>query len=1054
MKIMKKLSIRNLALLLSIVLLMGVFAPMTFAEGQDESVAIVLEESDSQKTEGCNEDSSVEDLLNIEVSTPDLPEAEATIPDSEKIYTEDIAQSTEGDLSIEQLADRILPIEDTPEIVSAEAIEENNHVNRLWAQEPDLCTVMFQNRDGSKTAYFYPNPVKYIDEDGIIRDKRSDVTSLIDNPLYREDYAYVSASNDIKTYFPKTLSDSKGIVLAAEGVKIEMSPISGKDTNLTTDAAQEAMSAAASKSMSEISRNRPKDIVTFNAVFGTDTEVQYTPIFNGFKEDIILNRYTGINKFSFLVKTNGLGLVKNEFGEYCFINPLTGEQKATLGNIFVFDSREADDDYDQTEYSHHYQIDILEIDQEYVVTIVIDVEYLICEDTVYPVIIDPTVTISSNGYLGNIQDSILWYNYTAASVGNKEQLFAGFYGQASYGYLGCGRPLIKFPGLSIITDASSINSATLSLYSLESRSAANVSAYIMGQYWTENTSVCTSTLWNGYTGSYLSKQNGFSANTSYNFPITTAVQAWKNGSYGGWSGNYGVMLIADNESDVNKRACFASAQSSGGSSYWPKLVVDYNTPVQLPVPSVSPASLTLIVGQTYTITATFNPSNAVTGTCRYSWSSSILSINSCVKSGNVVTCSVTAIASGTGSVSFWCDNNPTAVATCAVTVNAVAPTQNTRITSGEIYFIDLFSGTNVYLDVIGASTNPGTRLCIWNTSNPGLHQKFKITWVSGKGYRLTPQHATSMAVTVDNSNQLVVDTYNSSNFRHFWYIRINYDDSFTFINISTGGEMRTTSTSSGSYVDVNNNSGGFWKWRIFKYKSTVNNRFDDGYSVRYGEARADSITAIDGYMRTISNRYLELLGLWVTRNNVSYFGSAIDTCKGTTVSCSTLGTSCGHSNTTCNVNVLCSHSGTIHTDRNNVISNFSSNVTGSNTITNAYWSGHHITSLNSDGTTAHNRSCSSGTNIFMLEISQVADRLIDSQGILMHELNHQYGGVDHYHELDASGNCKFASICSICGTNPRPRSCVMRQSRQDITLSTIICTDCIADIQTHLNNHH
>ena len=37
--------------------------------------------------------------------------------------------------------------------VSAAEIEERGHVNRLWEQEEDLNTVIFQNRDGTKTMY-------------------------------------------------------------------------------------------------------------------------------------------------------------------------------------------------------------------------------------------------------------------------------------------------------------------------------------------------------------------------------------------------------------------------------------------------------------------------------------------------------------------------------------------------------------------------------------------------------------------------------------------------------------------------------------------------------------------------------------------------------------------------------------------------------------------------------------------------------------------------------------------------------------------------------------
>jgi len=75
----------------------------------------------------------------------------------------------------------------------------------------------------------------------------------------------------------------------------------------------------------------------------------------------------------------------------------------------------------------------------------------------------------------------------------------------------------------------------------------------------------------------------------------------------------------------------------------------------------------------------------------------------------------------------------------------------------------------------------------------------------------------------------------------------------------------------------------------------------------------------------------------------------------------------------------------------------------------------------------------------------------------MHELNHQFGARDHYHELADEGDetsCKFKDICSYCGTNPRPATCIMCNSRISITNEDVICDECKNDIIDHLENHH
>lgn len=65
-----------------------------------------------------------------------------------------------GDLPWEQLGTATLAASDIPACISPALAEARGHVNRLYLQEPDDYTVMFQNRDGSKTIYVFSYPVK------------------------------------------------------------------------------------------------------------------------------------------------------------------------------------------------------------------------------------------------------------------------------------------------------------------------------------------------------------------------------------------------------------------------------------------------------------------------------------------------------------------------------------------------------------------------------------------------------------------------------------------------------------------------------------------------------------------------------------------------------------------------------------------------------------------------------------------------------------------------------------------------------------------------------
>lgn len=168
----------------------------------------------------------------------------------------------------------------------------------------------------------------------------------------------------------------------------------------------------------------------------------------------------------------------------------------------------------------------------------------------------------------------------------------------------------------------------------------------------------------------------------------------------------------------------------------------------------------------------------------------------------------------------------------------------------------------------------------------------------------------------------------------------------------------------------------------------------------------------------------------------------------------------------CNIAKMCTHSGIIHTDRDNVALNFHSSFTGNCSTVYALWTNHRIKSV-TGGNDFYNRSCAYSYTIFMLENSTAANRTRDCQGVFMHELNHTIGAPDHYHEqtslLDITTCLRCSSnggngLCSnvLCnswnGTTNRPSSCIMNDSNIDISSDSILCDGCKADILSHLQN--
>lgn len=318
--------------------------------------------------------------------------------------------------------------------------------------------------------------------------------------------------------------------------------------------------------------------------------------------------------------------------------------------------------------------------------------------------------------------------------------------------------------------------------------------------------------------------------------------------------------------------------------------------------------------------------------------------------------------------------------------------------TGDYSIQSLYSGK--YMHVYGASEESGAGI-VQYTGSVGSNARWTIQ-ITGGGYRISPLSAPTLALSVPLGQD-----GNGLNLQQLSYSNDN------------------------EYSDT-------WDFQPLLYNATLNNFYDRGYYIRYGETYQQSEALIKEYSTAVSKRYMEIFGLSLCVNDTSYFGSAIDACKGLVNSA--------------NIDVTCEH-----TDREAVISNFKSSHEGDQITTNAFWSGHKIQSTASSGVINNNRSCSDGTAIFMLGIWLDSSRTQNSQGVLLHELAHQFGAGDHYHEPtkeDDDSTCKFKDVCSVCNPNQRPQSCIMYQSHTDITATNVICDYCRYDILAHLQQHH
>jgi len=526
------------------------------------------------------------------------------LPSFPALAQESFAQTTVSpdtlEIALQMLETPRLPEEDKPEAVASYLVEQKGHVVRLREKEEDLNTVIFQNRDGNKTMYHFDQPVKYVDKNGNIKDKKTTVTDVIDKAEYSADYGFVTSDNDVNTYFPKRLGGNAGVLVEYQDIKIEIIPLS----------AEKNAAVPARKKQYQVD-SETRDSIEYNKAFGNNTLLKYTPTFSGFKEDIILTAYTGRNEFGFKVKTNGLSLVCED-GKYYLADPATEEKLMQVGNIIVYDSSMVPNTtpsetvlnpvkpqpVELTEeernalyfpegpldpvYNHYYRLQSVKENEEYILTIVVDEDYLTCEDTVYPVTVDPSLSLTASGF----EDATIYTNYTS-NQGASLNMFAGNYTERYGGTKGVARALVKFPGLFSNSTFASLSSNNIISVDFMLRDtmcegdAVWIDCYRMNQNWSESTAVYSTALWNGYTGTHVDNayihyyggtgSNGTGTGHWYHLDITAVVKEWMNGYYGGRNNHYGIMLKASDETQAAKT--FAT---SDNTSYPPKLIVDYD----------------------------------------------------------------------------------------------------------------------------------------------------------------------------------------------------------------------------------------------------------------------------------------------------------------------------------------------------------------------------------------------------------------------------------------------------------------------------------------------
>ena len=280
----------------------------------------------------------------------------------------------------------------------------------------DLYSFTTYNEDDTLTLYRFSEPVKFVD-------KSTEAIRFVDNTIkvasaekqppvisgQSELYtakSYTNTANFFSVNMPASVN--QGISLKLDNLTFSLTP------------AKASLSTASLKTSNH--RGMSEEVVEYRNALGDGVHLQYVPISSGVKENIILDRYPGTNKFEFIVDVGNYYPVYTEGESIPFADPATDEISIILGQA------DARDSYTGEETDGHFtlynSLEVKELeDGRYALTVTIDQDFLTSPDTVYPVVIDPSYTLPSTSFrdttvYSGVPNSSAYYTSAYMCVGN------------------------------------------------------------------------------------------------------------------------------------------------------------------------------------------------------------------------------------------------------------------------------------------------------------------------------------------------------------------------------------------------------------------------------------------------------------------------------------------------------------------------------------------------------------------------------------------------------------------------------------------------------------
>ncbi len=433
-----------------------------------------------------------------------------------------------------------LDMDEVPDVIEYEVAIDNKHVKRERGRENGLNEIVFKNQDGTYTLYVYDKNVKFVDSAGSVIDID---TGIEKSSGEKKGYTYSNGANEVNVDFPDIIRD--GLLVEYSDFEIKMYPAEYIGGKLSID----------------------NDKAIYDNIYGSGTQLIYTPTLNGVKEEIVLEKYNKKEKYAFIYDI-GNGYISTLDDDCLYIYSETDELFGLIEPIYMID---ANNKYNANSTMNYYENE----NGTWTVEIIPDIEFLTAKDTVYPVIIDPTYSYVVN-YTNNstgIQDITI--NSTSTSAGYSGSLFVGNRKNTENGI---SEVLMRIPSVNnSICSSIEVQRATVTLRDVMCEAnAMEIKCYQFkgSPAWSEISTDLShladnrNYLGEEYDSKIVSYANGVSTSHIYSFDITVAVKEWINSSL---KSSCGLLFKATDISTVQNKT-FASYQRG---SYQPTFTMVY-----------------------------------------------------------------------------------------------------------------------------------------------------------------------------------------------------------------------------------------------------------------------------------------------------------------------------------------------------------------------------------------------------------------------------------------------------------------------------------------------